>query len=146
MTTAEKIELMSIPPVGVGFWLLAFDSPDKLDLGTMLAGMSILLLLQGLVRDLWLLANRGRAQPSPPRVASCMCVETTLGVTGLVAGAILLGAGIGRTVVFMNWGWSIAAMATMTAGFLIKDLVIYSRPWQIRRDKEHMNIVFAWKR
>ncbi len=145
MTNAEKVEITSIPLVGIGFWLLASDLPHKLDLGTLLATMSILLLFQGLVRDLWLLAKNGRAQSSAPRTARCMCMETTLGVSGLVAGAILLGAGIGRTIVVAKWEWSLMAMAIMGAGFLIKDFVIHSSPWRIRRDKDHMNIVFVWK-
>ena len=75
-----------------------------------------------------------------------MCIESTVGATGIVAGAVLLGTGIDRPVVMDKGIWSPLAMATMAVGFAIKDYVLEWRPWRVRRDKDHTNIVFTWKK
>lgn len=44
-----------------------------------------------------------------------------------------------------NWVWSVLVMLIMGLGFVIKDYVLEWSPWRIRRDKDHMNIVFTWR-
>lgn len=146
MTTAEKIELALIPVIGIGCWLAAPGLPVMMDAGRLLLVMSVLLLFQGLVRDLWLLIrHRQSLHIGPARTARCMCVESTVGTTGILVGAILLGSGIDRSIVMTPSIWSILAMVIMAAGFAMKDYVVESSPWRIRRDKDHINIVFTWK-
>ncbi len=147
MTIGEKIELTLIPVLGMGFWLAAPVLPDQIGVGRLFLAASALLLFQSLVRDFWLLAREKRtSQPSPRRAVRCMCIESTVGATGIVVGAILLGSGITRSVAMDNWVWSVLAMLIMGIGFLMKDYVLEWNPWRIRRDKDHMNIVFTWKR
>lgn len=147
MTAAEKIELVLIPLFGFGIWLMATGLPDTVGVGRLFLGASVLLLFQGLIRDFWLLAKGKRAaDPSPPRKARCMCVESTIGVFGVVVGIVVLGSGINRSVIMDNWMWSVLAIVVMTTGFAIKDYVVEWNPLRVRRDKDHMNIVFAWKR
>lgn len=146
MTSAEQAELALIPIIGAGVWLTSAQLPKSVGAGMLLLGVSALLLLQSLVRDLWLLAkHRRQVSSAPRREATCMCVESTVGATGVAVGALLLGAGIGRPVEMGGWSWSLLAVGVMAVGFIIKDLVLEWRPFRVRRDRDHMNIVFTWK-
>ncbi|MFA9419595.1 MAG: hypothetical protein ACERLB_05555, partial [Gammaproteobacteria bacterium] len=87
MTKTETIELGLIPVLGAGFWLMAPLLPDRIGAGKLLLWTSALLLLQSLIRDLWLLARqKHNVKPGPPKKERCMCVESTVGATGIVAG------------------------------------------------------------
>ena len=147
MTTAERIELALIPFVGVAVWLTAARLPGQIGIGPLLLAASVLLLFQGLIRDLWLLFKRRQdSQIGARREALCMCVESTVGLTGIVAGLILLGSAADLTLLVGRTLWSILAVAVLAIGFAIKDLVFEWRPFRIRRDKDHVNLVFSWKR
>jgi hypothetical protein len=170
MTMLEKLELISIPLFGMGFYMLAslastsppgsafifefiFEFillPGAPSMGNLLLLMSSLLLLQGLVRDLSLLAIAKRSpQSAAPerelRAARCMCMESTVGITGILLGIGILGFGINQPIRMADWEWGVLVMLIMSVGFAIKDLVIETAPWRIVRDKDHMNIVFKWK-
>ena len=147
MKTAEIIELALIPVAGAFVWWLAGRLPDQISIGSLLLAASVLLLLQGLLRDLWILAQRREHSPSGPRTeALCMCVESTVGVTGVVAGLILVGAAADKTLVMSQGLWATLAMVVLAVGFAIKDFVFEWRPFRIRRDKDHVNLVFSWKK
>ena len=147
MTTAERIELTLIPLVGVAVWLIAARLPAQIGIGSLLLAASVLLLLQGLIRDLWLLFKRRQdSQTGARREALCMCVESTVGVTGIVAGLIVLGSAADSNLFVSRALWSILAVAVLVIGFAIKDFVFEWRPFRIRRDKDHVNLVFSWKR
>ena len=147
MTTAERIELALIPLVGVAVWLIAERLPAQIGIGSLLLAGSVLLLLQGLIRDLWLLFKRRQdSQTGPRKEALCMCVESTVGVTGVVAGLIVLGSAADSTLFLGRTLWSILAVAVLIIGFAIKDFVFEWQPFRIRRDKDHVNLVFSWKR
>ena len=75
-----------------------------------------------------------------------MCVESTVGVTGVVAGLVVLGSAADSTLVLSAMLWSISTAAVLLIGFAIKDFVFEWRPFRIRRDKDHVNLVFSWKR
>jgi hypothetical protein len=147
MTKTEKIELALIPVLGIGIWLMAPLLPDRIGVGKLLLWSSALLLLQSLIRDLWLLArHKSYLEPESLKKARCMCVESTLGATGIVAGIIILGSGVDRLVTMNGWRWLLLVMLVMATGFLIKDFVVEWGPLRFRRDKNHMNIVFTWNR
>lgn len=147
MTSAEKAELALIPVVGVVAWLLSDRLPERIGVGALLLGASVLLLLQGLVRDLWLLSRRRlAAQEGAPRQALCMCVESTVGVTGVAAGLMVLGSGVDARLAVAPWQWCLLAAGILSVGFAIKDFVLEWRPFRIRRDKDHLNVVVSWNR
>ena len=146
MTTAEKIELALIPLLGVCSWLIASELPSQMNMGQLFLGMSAFLLLQSLVRDLWLLAHQRGKQPDLQRKIRCMCAESTAGMTGVILGIVLLGVGINLSIEIPQWCWSILAMLIMTIGFLIKDYVIEWSPLRIYKDLDHINIIFTWKK
>lgn len=146
MTTTERIELALIPVTGMSFWWITALLPETMPVGWLLLGMSALLLFQSLIRDLWLIRiERRTAQLSAVRKMRCMCVESTVGATGIVVGAILLGAGWDQFIVMSHWIWSVMAMSIMTFGFLIKEYVVEFSPLRIRQDRDHRSIVFTWK-
>ena len=147
MDIAEKIELGLIATVAVGLRAAGMLLPNEITLGRLLLGASALLLFQSLVRDLWLLAKaRREARSHPPRVARCMCVESTVGITGVAIGLILLTCRIDAPVSMGQWGWCGLAILVLGTGFLIKDYVLELNPLRIRRDKDHVNIIVRWKR
>lgn len=147
MTAAEKIELALIPMIGLAGWFIAGWLPADIGIGLLLLGGSVLLLLQGLIRDLWLISRRDQqSQQGAPQEALCMCVESTVGVTGVVAGLVVLGSTIDSTLSASPLLITILATGTLAFGFAVKDLILEFRPFRIRRDKDHLNIVFSWKR
>ncbi len=147
MTRYEKIELASIPALGLGAWLATPLLPGRMSFGTLLLVAAVLLLLQGLVRDLALLARSKReAHSTPEKAARCLCIESAVGVTGVAAGLILMGAGIGRTIELPVWTWAALAVGVTGAGFALKDYVVTLWPWRIRREADHLNLIFTWKR
>lgn len=74
-----------------------------------------------------------------------MCVESMVGATGVLVGAMFLGVGIDWALAMSGWGWSMLVMAVLGVGFGIKDYVLEWRPWRVRKDRDHVNIVFKWK-
>ena len=147
LNTGEKIELGTIALLAGCVWMIAPALPGKIGIGKLLLWASGLLLFQSLVRDVWLLIKARRtAQRNPPQVARCMCVESTVGITGIVVGAALFVSGIGKPVMMERWSWSVAVVLVLAVGFLIKDFLLESKPWRIRRDKDHVNIVVKWRR
>lgn len=146
MTGAEKIELGLIGATGAGLFVLAPVLSSEMEIGDLVLYASALLLLQGLLRDVWLLIKaRNGAPAAAQRAARCTCAESTVGVAGLAIGAALVGFGWSKPVTMDAWLWGIPAVLVLMTGFLIKDYVLESRPWRIRRDSDHVNILVRWK-
>lgn len=146
---AEVIEIMLIAALVLGYWGFGEFLPGQLTLGNILLDLSALLLLQGLVRDLWLLSVARRIQAvhatTPQQPMRCMCVESTVGATGVALGLILLGTGFSDTPITLGTtGWTALILLVLVSGFIIKDWVFEFSPFTIRRDKHHMNIIVGW--
>ena len=147
MTKLEKIEIGLIPVAGLLTWACAPWLPEVPGVGHVTLMMSALLLLQSLLRDLSILAGtKSRKQEGQVRTMRCMCVESTVGMTGVLIGAGLFGLGFGPVVALNAYAWALAAALTLTTGFLIKDFVLQTDPWRVVRDKDHLNIVVAWRK
>jgi hypothetical protein len=146
MTREAWIEVLAIGVVASMSWLTWPYFPSPTPLWQLLLGVSALLLLQSLVRDVAIvLRTRGAASGEPRKEASCMCLESTLGVTGIVAGAILVGVGSSAQVAVGRLGFMLAVAGTMALGFIIKDWVISWRPLGMRREKDHLNLIVRWR-
>ena len=90
LTRAEKIELGLVALATGVLAAIAGRLPSSLELGSLLAVAALALLGQGLVRDLWLLTKQRRAVGTAPvEEARCMCLESTVGLGGVVAGVVL---------------------------------------------------------
>lgn len=146
MTGEEWVEVLVIGVVSSLSWLAwpCFTSPTPL--WKIVLGVSALLLTQSLVRDIAILArSRRQASDEPRKEGSCMCLESTLGTTGIVAGAMLVGLGSSAQVAMGRPEFLLAVAGTMALGFIIKDWVISWRPLGMRREKDHLNLIVRWK-
>ncbi|MDI1337853.1 MAG: hypothetical protein PSU94_16860 [Lacunisphaera sp.] len=75
-----------------------------------------------------------------------MCVESALGITGVVAGIGLVGLGLTAPVSVSAASLAASVGVTMTAGFLLKDFVFEWSPWKIYREKDHAQVIFRWRK
>ena len=145
LTPPEKFELGAIVAVTALVGWLVPVSGIRPELGELVAGSVLLILLQGFFRDLWLLREaRRKSATTPPRATACMCVESAVGLTGIVAGISLVGFGLAWPVGLSAAALTAAVGAVMLAGFLLKDFVFSWRPWRIYREKDHAQIIFRW--
>ena len=147
LSPAEKFELAAIPVVTAGVAWLAPRAGVTLEAGELIAGAALLILVQGFFRDVWLLRQaRRQLAAAPVREARCMCVESALGLTGIVAGIGLVGLGFTRPVFLVVPVLATAVLAAMAVGFLLKDLVFEWSPWKIYREKDHAQVIFRWRK
>jgi hypothetical protein len=143
---AERVELGFIM---LGMCVLAFSVgtlPERVEVGSVLAIAALALLLQGLVRDVWLLWKQRRSGTAgAPEEARCMCVESTVGLAGVLVGVLLTALAVEAEVPIAAWAWPMAAGGVWGAGFLMKDHVIQWKPWKVRRVKDHGSILVRWR-
>jgi hypothetical protein len=145
MSTTESVELGLIAVLTVSFFLVAGVLPEQVSIGNLLLGAAAIILLQSLVRDCWLLVKARLKPPTKaPRVKQCMCVESMAGITGVVVGTILVLCRVKTTAPMGRWSWGAAVLVSLGIGFLMKDFVMEFKPWRIRRDKDHLNIIVRW--
>jgi len=146
MTTLEKTELAVIPVVIAGTWFLPLAPGFTLKIGGLITAASLLLLLQGFCRDVWLWVAARRATEKPvPYYAQCMCVESALGLTGVLASAGLTVFSFGPDLALTPLGRTIGTSAVLVTGFLLKDFVFEWSPWKIYRAKDHATLQFRWR-
>lgn len=74
-----------------------------------------------------------------------MCAESMIGMTGIVIGLALFSFGLGKPIVMQRWSWGVFVVAVLGGGFAMKDYVLEAKPWRLRRDKDHINIIVRWK-
>jgi len=146
MTRREKVELLMIALAIAASVLFRAHLPHRMATGDLVLCASVLLLIQGLLRDLWIkYAPRtdGELSPQPvPKRIICVCMESTVGVVGVIGGLTLIGAGISNTVVLESWFWTILVAGVTIFGFLIKDLILDWKTKSIRREKNHQSVIF----
>ena len=147
MTKLEKTELAMIPLSGIFVFLISSSLPSQLSVGNALLLFSALLLLQSLIRDLSILfLSEKNAASATPKVMRCLCVESAIGMTGVLLGAGILGLGITQQIQMDKLAWGISVTCLVGVGFAIKDFVVQANPWRIFRDKDHLNVVFSWRK
>ena len=147
LTPAEKVELGAVAAVPALVAWLAPRPHLALEAGELVAGAALLILVQGFFRDLWLLRQAKRnPAAAPAREAQCMCVESALGMTGLLAGIGLVAVGLDGVVALTPPALTAAVFGTMLAGFLLKDFVFEWSPWRIYREKDHAQVIFRWRK
>lgn len=145
MTHIEKVELLLIALTGISIGSISTYLPKSVGFGRLLLAVSALLLLQSLIRDIWSLIQQKHVKKTETKtIMRCMCVESTIGITGVVIGIMMLGSGFERSLALKDWAWSIVAVAVLLLGFLIKDYVMELKPFRLRKNKDHHNIIVKW--
>ncbi len=145
MKTHEKIELALIPVVVGAVWLGRRFLPVRLTVGELLVIACLAWLVQGGIRDLWLIW-RMKSRPAPPsRRLACMCLESGAGLTGILLGIVLVLCGVGGEWALSAERWALLTAGVLTLGFLLKDFVVTWRPLGLRREPEHHTIIFTWR-
>lgn len=147
MATYEKFEIVAIVIFVLSVYFIKDIFPSNIAVGNLLLNASSMLLAQSLIRDVWFIFNaRSTKQLVPKKIAQCMCLESTVGISGVLIGILLIGVKIDWLIVMTWWTWMILVGIILSIGFYIKDFVFEWRPWRVYRDKNHMNIIFAWKK
>jgi hypothetical protein len=146
MTRAGQIEVAAIGIVAAAGWLIwphiSFPKP----LWRILLGLSALLFAQSLVRDVAILLLRRRSEAGRPRKeVRCLCLESAMGATGVLAAALIACWGGAIRVTLNRWEFFLAGAGIMVIGFVIKDLVVSWRPFGVRREQDHLNLIVRWK-
>lgn len=146
MTRAEKVESGLIVLAVAGVAAGAVHLPERLEAGSFCAVAALALLGQGLLRDLWLLAKQRKAgRGVRHEEARCMCLESTAGLGGVLAGVLLTALAVPCAITMAKWAWPLGAGLVWGAGFAIKDVVIQWKPWKVRRVQDHGSILVRWR-
>lgn len=143
LTNLEKAELMLIGIVLLILTMLHTKLPTTFAVGSLITSLALTVLLQGFLRDLYLLYRKRRNPDTQPKVVMrCMCLESTLGLPLVILGVTI-------AVILPEWKFELPSILTATlhgvaliSGFLIKDLLVIWRPLGLRREKNHSHITF----
>src|SRR5579863_6516862 len=109
--------------------------PGALAVGDLVLAGAVVLLLQGLARDLWRTATAPKAAST--REISCVCVESTVGVAAIVAGlALTLGWHAG-SVRLPAAAWPAGFAAVLLFGTAVRNVVFDWRALRLRREADH---------
>lgn len=146
MTGLERFELAAIAVLVTTIWFRVDLLPLQISVANLVLLLSGLLLLQGLIRDLAIIfIRRNRINTIDPKVARCMCLESTIGLIGVLFGVGFMLLSVFFSVEINQFSWALVVLLTSVIGFLIKDLVIQLGPWRVLREKDHQHIIFSWK-
>lgn len=153
MTAATRNEvILLVIAVGV-VACLASRLPASLEAGELVAGAALTLLVQGGIRDVTSIIRERRRKAAGvkpaqhPEEAHCMCLESTVGLGGVLVGVLLTalladGPRIGLAV----WFWPVALAVIGVCGLAIRDLVIQWKPAvRIRRVRDHGSILVRFR-
>ena len=145
LTTLEKAELLLIllsmaSLVVVTEFLSIFSFPASALLGHIVLWLCGLLLFQGLIRDLWLLRT-SKAQSNAKKTAKMMCIESSIGLLGILVGLLLSLYFSSLTIALVNWVWIALIAMILVFGFFLKDYVFAFNPLRIAREPDHLNVV-----
>ena len=145
MSTAHKTELGLIAlATGIAI-LFQRHLPDQMESGYFILALGLLFLFQTLLRDLWLLFRQSKIPRSSMKAVQCMCLESGIGFLPVIISAVLIAGGFSRKLSIAPLIWLIAIPATLLFGFWLKDYVYEWKPFRIRRDPDHVNMLFSRK-
>ena len=128
---------------GVVGWIFVPAGASSWQVAHLAIAFSVLLLGQGLLRDLVLLLRRN-PQPSVQPAARCLCLESTIGVAGVLAAAVLVLLDVYSVVILPRWLLGMALPTVLLLGFILKDWVIQGSPLRLRRVKDHRGLAVRW--
>ncbi len=119
--------------------------PARAEVGELVLGVAALLLTQGLIRDLVRLrAARALAREGAPKI-TCVCVESTLGLTAILAGTLLVFAMSPMALRVPTLAWPSGVAFVMGFGFVTRHLVFDWRALSLRWEPDHAGVV-VWRK
>lgn len=135
---AERVEALLAPLVVGGVFLATRALRLDLPLGHLLAYAAVVVLGQGLARDVSRLVHR-RLTATPARAPTerlaCLCAESSAGLLLVAVGLGLTLAGDPRRVLVTGDRLTLALAALLAFGFVAKDWVVV-----LRRVEDHATI------
>lgn len=143
MTTLEKRELLGIIIVTIALGAINGMLPKRLEIGYLLVALALLFLIQSLIRDLVILATQRKDSGNSVQ-GRFMCVESIVGFVPLVISILIISIGQRQEIALHQLFWPTAGLLIMLTCFLIKDWVVDLKNLRIRKEKNHINIVFKW--
>jgi hypothetical protein len=146
MRRAESIEILVIGIVTLLSWIVWPYYSAPIPVWQIVLNASILFLMQSLVRDVAiLLRHQHSTSNEPPQEVQCFCLESSVGVCGVIIGALLAGFTSSKWITISRWEFVLGIAAVMVLGFISKDWVISWNPIGLRREKDHLNLIIRWK-
>jgi hypothetical protein len=136
MTRAERVEVASLGMLTLATAAAARALPHRVALADVLLGGAAFLLIQGLLRDLERLARARREGAGRPAV-QCMCIESTLGVSAIIAGTVLLFAWTPIVLAASRAAWPLGVATLGAFGFVTRNAVFDWRSGRLRIDPTH---------
>jgi len=144
MTFAEQIECSLI----VAFALTAFVFKDVIPIPQSLSYaciyLSALLLLQGLIRDVYYLylgMNSSKQKVTKATPILGLCIESTIGAIGIIVGLSMFFFVSELHIQLPAIVWVSSIIVVVVFGFLVKDYVVEFLPFRLRQDINHMNVI-----
>ena len=120
-----------------------YGSPS---LGQLIIALSLLFLMQTLLRDIWLYyRSKHESATQGQTEIKGFCVETTVGVGVLLLGFSALFFGRSESLNISLFMWWVLAIGIMILCYLLKDYVFSWSPWRIYKDPDHSNLLFRIK-
>lgn len=111
----------------------------SLSVADLLRWAGVALLLQGFVRDVFILLARRRKQgPGGGRRGLWICVESTLGLVLIGQGLLLNALSVGGFVSLPPGVWVLGLSVWWLFGYATQDLVL-----ELRRDPDHLNLLIG---
>lgn len=146
VSKVEIIELSLIVIISLFMIFGVFSFPTKIVFYQLVLVLSVIWFLQSLLRDVCILyKTKNTQQVSEKRIASCFCIESTIGILGVLLGIVLSLFLNSYMVELTQWHWIVLVTLVLIMSFLTKDYVIELKSFRIYKEKNHMNIIFGWK-
>ena len=142
----NSIELVIAVAVAILVWIAGPQRPISTRTSYVLLGLAALLLLQSLLRDLWILWRRRGSTMHAAQFGQYFCIESAVGVLGVLCGGLLLASRFDSAIRLDHNSLGAMTLGVLGTGCLIKDWVIQANPWRIAREPDHLNIIVRWRR
>jgi hypothetical protein len=146
MVTAARIELALVTVTVVALAMVVRQWPVKLAAGQFILVLSVVFLVQTLLRDIWLLLRHRLYPPqNQARKSQCFCLESMVGLSGVCLGLALIMTNLGNSITLERTTWLFSISTTMLVCYWLRDYVFSWNPWRIYKDPDHANIILAWR-
>ena len=118
--------------------------PDRIKLSALLITGTLIFLIQSLLRDLMILMRKSKAAEAK-RAIRCVCLESGIGFIPIIAAAALVSSGNKMMIHMHFWMWPALTALALLTGYVTKDFILDLKRWRIRKESDHVNIIFQWK-